>query len=523
MIKCIYQRSFPDSPFKFQRTGDFSINKLGSICRMNILRFTSRPPDIAWTVVMGHLVVVLRNKAAPHALRLQAARTLDDILLIVPRNIGSSEERRRSVQRLMLDVLAEQIASDLHTGNTITVVEIRKMGLETLHQILQSAGHTLLVGWETIFDMLGGVCEPSPQAIASAVQSAATSPTVSPRVGRPLSLSAIPQDRAGAILVRIAFQSLTLVCDSLSILSPEHLRLCISTIGRFGRQADTNIALTAAGSLLWGVSDSIQTRRKESEQEHEYNALWMLLLLEVLGLCTDSRSEVRVGAIQTLFRTLQLYGSTLSLETWEECIWKVVFPLLESITEIMSQLPRVDSAPGESATSLGLIPAVNQAWDESKTSTLQSIGLIFSDFLTSKLVYLASFTNIWDGFVRHIQNSFTVDSGSSCTAALRCLEKALKVADQVSEDKAENVHYMWTCVWKACDEMGQLVLRRTRSPLPSSGSGNIGQHTFDQDSLLAFVDVIQSTRNLSCRKEGHEWDMEHLTRLMAILKGTPLR
>ncbi|THH10921.1 hypothetical protein EW145_g989 [Phellinidium pouzarii] len=504
------------------RTGDFSINKLGAVSRLNILRFTSRSPDVAWSVVTSHLIYVLRNKTAPHALRLQAARTLDDILLIVPRSIGSSEERRRIVQRLLLDVLSEQVAPDSLTGNTTTVVEIRKMGLETLHQILQSAGHTLLVGWETIFEMLGSVCDSSfSLALPDADQGATSSPTTRSSKPPPLTYS-FSTDKGVAVLVRIAFQSLTLVCDSLSMLSPEHLRMCISTIGRFGRQADTNIALTAAGSLLWGVSDSIQSRRKNSEQEAEYNELWMLLLLEVLGLCTDPRSEVRVGAIQTLFRTLQLYGATLSLETWDECIWKVTFPLLDSITSIMKQLPPSLPNAVESATALGLTPDANQAWDESKTLALQSIGSIFSDFLISKVIQLESFGRVWDTFVGHIQNAFLFDSAASCTAALRCLEKALKAAGGASEDVGEKIQNIWKRAWTACDDMGQLVLRRTRPPLPGHVVGSTGLLPFDQESLLALVDVIQCTRTLSREKEGHEWSIEHLTRLMSILKGKPI-
>src|SRR5260221_3269111 len=118
---------------------------------------------------------------------------------------------------------------------------------------------------------------------------------------------------------------MTLMCDVLSAPSPEHLRLCISTLGQFGRQADTNIALTAAESLFWGVSDAIQAKRREADHEPAYSALWMHLLLEILRLCADARPEVRIGAIQTLFRTLQLYGATLSLDTWDECVWKVTF------------------------------------------------------------------------------------------------------------------------------------------------------------------------------------------------------
>ncbi|KAF8198192.1 hypothetical protein K438DRAFT_1584199 [Mycena galopus ATCC 62051] len=142
-----------------------------------------------------------------------------------------------------------------------------------------------------------------------------------------------PSEKSYVALVKIAFQSLTLVRDSVSSLSPAHLRLCISTFAQFGRQAsDTNIALAAAASFLWSVSDAIQSKRKNTEEEPEYHSLWMFLLLEVLSLCTDARPEVRDGAIQTLFRTMQLYGATLSQATWDQCIWKVTFPLLDSLT-----------------------------------------------------------------------------------------------------------------------------------------------------------------------------------------------
>ena len=32
---------------------------------------------------------------------------------------------------------------------------------------------------------------------------------------------------------------------------------------------------------------------------------------------------MRIGAIQTLVRTLQLYGATLDLDMWDVCVWKV--------------------------------------------------------------------------------------------------------------------------------------------------------------------------------------------------------
>ncbi|KAH9954570.1 hypothetical protein BC827DRAFT_1143388, partial [Russula dissimulans] len=166
-------------------------------------------------------------------------------------------------------------------------------------------------------------------------------------------------EKGYSVLIKIAFQCMTLMCDSLSALSPDHLRLCITTLRQFGRQADTNIALTAAESLFWGVSDATQAKRHEADHEHAYSALWMHLLLEILRLCDDSRPEVRFGAVQTLFRTLRLYGATLSLDTWDKCIRKVTFPLLDMLSpHVRRNTLMPPSSPATSAdNTLALVAA----------------------------------------------------------------------------------------------------------------------------------------------------------------------
>jgi hypothetical protein len=42
---------------------------------------------------------------------------------------------------------------------------------------------------------------------------------------------------------------------------------------------------------------------------------------------------------------------------------------------------------------------------------------------------------------------------------------------------------------------------------------------FTHDGLVAYVDVIQSTRNTSRTMDGEELDLKRLTSLMTILKG----
>ncbi|KAG8789976.1 hypothetical protein FRC12_013030, partial [Ceratobasidium sp. 428] len=326
------------------RTGDYGIAKLGVVALLNVHRLAYREPEVAWNTITSHLLLVIGKSTAPPGIRMQAAEVLDEILTVVPRNLSSTGELQSQVQRRVLDALSAQVALD---GASTTVIDIRKLGLETLHTILQFSGHTLVVGWDTIFAMLGNVCKPVAAPAASVdeitpIKSPASSVPSTPQRFRPPPL----QPKNSGVLVRIAFQSMSLMCDSLDVLSPEHLRLCITTLGLFGRQPDTNIALTAAESLLWSVSDSVQAKRSDPAKEEEYNQIWMFLLLELLGLCSDSRPEVRNGSIQTLFRTLQFYGATLSAETWNECMWKIVFPLMSTLTAAIEQNLAVVSPEG---------------------------------------------------------------------------------------------------------------------------------------------------------------------------------
>lgn len=494
---------------------------------LNIHRLIYRSSEVAWDPAISHLLAVICNGIAPQSIRIQAARVLDEILLVVPRNLSNTGDLKADVQLRVLEALSRQIILNpsLEMEGTNSGVELRRMGLETLHQILQGSGHTLLVGWEKIFEMLASVCKPAQPIRKSSMDvfstpSRSSSMPSTPRRQPPPLLPSLGNERGYSALVKIAFQSLTLVCEAVSELAPDHLRLCISTIGAFGRQADTNIALTAAESLLWGVSDAIQAKRREAATEAEYSALWMDLLLEVLGLCTDARPEVRVGAIQTLFRSLQLYGATLSAETWDACLWRVTFPLLDAIAAAIQEKVQSPKIQEQNA------PPPEQAWVDSKILALGLIGTVFSDFLASKIIHLESFTRAWDVFVGHIQDSVLTESRAVSAPALQCLEKAITPSLTVKDDAlVERVDYIWTQSWKACEAVGDAVLSDANAQSPSRAShsrleddGPMTQ-PFSQESLVALVEVIRKTREASKDCTHTEWSLERLTRLMAILKG----
>ncbi|KAF8129901.1 hypothetical protein EV363DRAFT_1399707 [Boletus edulis] len=435
---------------KTLRSGDFGVERLGTVAMLNIHRLIYRAPEVAWNTTTGHLLSIISLPFAPQAIRVQAARVLDEILVVVPRNLSSSGDLQALAQRRVLDVLSKQIvpATEAGAAGTSTNVELRRMGLEALHQILQASGHTLVVGWGSIFEMLGSVCKPPVLARTVSIDSVST---LSMQDHRPKPLLLGYNNERG-------------IHGALSSLSSEDLRLCISTLGQFGRQADTNIALTAAESLLWGVSDSIQSKRKDAEEEPEYSALWMFLLLEVLGLCTDARPEVRVGAIQTLFRAMQLYGATLSLDTWNDCMWKITFPLLDAISVETRRIPL-----------------------ESDVWQLQSIGSIIKEFLVSKIMHLSTFSDAWKVFVAHIHDTVLLDR--------RPLTTQPHVAEALE------------CAWQAWNDIGGAVLQG------GGASHSSSRHASD------FLDVIRTTRRVSWQHMRTEWSLVRLTRLMEILKG----
>ncbi|KAF7416059.1 hypothetical protein PC9H_002319 [Pleurotus ostreatus] len=557
------------------RSGDFGISKLLTVSLLNIHRLIYRAPSVAWEPTTMHLLSVIRDEkttkkdskeklGAPQGIRIQAAKALDEILVNALKSLGSGVgmgDKKGDVQQRVLDVLGKQVilipdGGPGTGGITMVEVELRKMGLETLHEILQNSAHTLIVGWEKIFEMLGSVCMPS-SAAHTQTQTVAGSGSVpsSPSTSRWKASPAIGygqpgdrhQERNAATLIKIAFQSLTLVCDSISSLQPDHLRLCIITLGQFGRQPDTNIALTAATSLLWGVSDAIQSKRKSLSDTTQpayktYSDLWLFLLGEILGLCIsigDERREVRDGAIQTLFRALMFYGGTLSLAEWEECVWGILVPLFEKLSTAIvgaagDATPSAASSPIAPIGTPSFIGEREQGWDDSKILAFHSLGSIFHDFLADKLIRLESFARIWDFLVARVQEAVLWDNRIVSSPSLRCLEKAIKAAGMAigssggggnNEVLSQRVVDMCERAWKAFDEIGDTILQK-KNEGPAKVSSPIVlaipvrvTKSFSQESFVSLLEVVQRLREVERGIQAKEWELERLARLLVILKG----
>jgi hypothetical protein len=115
-----------------QRSGNFGIAQLGGLAVHNMQRLVYR---VAWDAITSQLLFVLRHPAAPQPIRVQAAHNLDDIFAIVPRHLAANpSDLQAAVQRRMLDVLVQQVMLDGTAPSTS--MELRRLGLKALHQIL---------------------------------------------------------------------------------------------------------------------------------------------------------------------------------------------------------------------------------------------------------------------------------------------------------------------------------------------------------------------------------------------------
>ncbi|KAK4704567.1 hypothetical protein P7C70_g1641, partial [Phenoliferia sp. Uapishka_3] len=517
----------------------FGVSKLGVVSLLNVHRLIYRESSVGWDIVTSHLLHVQHFVAAPSAIRLQAAEVLDQILVVAPRNLSTGgDELQRRIQTQVLVALAAQ-AEPSPRPQTSTDVEIRRMSFDTLIKILESNGHSFIAGWERIFHVLRTAC-PSPLAYAPP----------SPRTDAPHLLNTIDEDASnkslrpgghgGAsyfgvekaartpILVRTGFPSLQLICtDFLGVLTVDELRDCIGTLAEFGKQTDdVNVALTVrwssfqlkyktlpiilqAGGLLWSVSDHLQAKRKEGDNDVAHGELWMFLLHQLLVLCQDTRQEARDGAISTVFRSISLYGTTLSKSMWERTMWEVVFPLLDSIS---ATIHTHNQAPSANPDADELVPQaagqpirlIDKQWDDSKYLAVKSIGTIFVENL-APLRKTPRFDETFAAFVNVCKRSFIEDRPTPATAAMNSLEKVLRA----SVDSTEAPRVELQVAWAAWDEIGHSVVGLSLPPSRTAAK------TLTQVNLHAYVKAVLPIYSPAFIS----FDLSRIHRLLAILKA----
>jgi hypothetical protein len=361
----------------------FVLEKGNDLARSNLERLSSlnEEDNIAWQLLTESLISTSTNVAVNPSLRLQASGILNSLVFLTMKPGDVDDEKARNeIQTRNLQTLKDQVAS-LYSSDTVssksipvTVTEIHEQCLEILQNILEQYAETFVDGWSLIFDLITGVF----QGIAK-VESG--DKLINPTERR---ASGLP---AGPRLVRAAYKSLHLVAsDFLSLLPATCLLSLVNSLSSFASQTqDFNISLTTT-SFFWNVSDFLQGQIEkfcieshvdasvseeelgkltcDSDPSVSRNSLWLLLLLRIVDITTDPRSEIRNSAIHTLLRIFDAYGQQLSPKAWRLCLNRVLFLMVEGIESKLLQ-PKtkhggdVDDLKSRVATTVVMINGVS--------------------------------------------------------------------------------------------------------------------------------------------------------------------
>ncbi|KAJ5899141.1 hypothetical protein N7495_003885 [Penicillium taxi] len=334
----------------------FVLEKGNALAQANLERLSSldQVDSRAWQLLTQTLISISTNTLISPNLRLQANEILNSLVFstMKPRD-GNDEKTQNELQTRNLQTLKDQVislySSEMVNSKSlpITVVEIHEQSLEVLQKILEQYAETFVDGWNLTFDLISGVF----QGVTEVERGDHITITTERRT------SALP---AGPRLVRAAYKSLHLVAsDFLTLLPASCLLSLVNSFSSFASQMqDFNISLTTT-SFFWNVSDFLQGQieefsieshvdasvseedlislSKDKDASVSRNSLWLLLLLRIVDITTDTRSEIRNSAIHTLLRIFDAYGQHLSPNAWQLCLNRVLFQMVKDIESAIQQ------------------------------------------------------------------------------------------------------------------------------------------------------------------------------------------
>lgn len=229
------------SPTGPNQENQFALSKLGDLASINIERLLAYPPDESgWTPLMAELVSALSSVSNTPLVRARAAETLVRILLEEATAIAPQpEEVRGQIQRRLLEAFRDSLAPIQAPDREVSIahhavdVDIHKIILEGLKNLLENCGESLISGWELTFEIIDTIfIERSPGGDLK--QETTTQ-------------QAILLTRA-VKLIRPSFASLQLICsDFLPSLPNACFLNLVDTLYKFCTQDDElNVALTVS-------------------------------------------------------------------------------------------------------------------------------------------------------------------------------------------------------------------------------------------------------------------------------------
>ncbi|ODQ63499.1 hypothetical protein NADFUDRAFT_53168 [Nadsonia fulvescens var. elongata DSM 6958] len=426
----------------------FCIQKIGLLAELNISRLATTVDDSdlrVWDSIVDYSIKIGAVRDLSSDVRIHTTSVLNKIIKKAAYECSNRKlkaqgtltavklEHLGRVERRNLETLCKEVqiisalplVSDGSTAVTSAEAEIHRAGLETLYNILDQCGGTIDNGWDTIFKIINSAFD-------------WTSAIVDIKLHNKKSLV----DRS-VKLIRMAFESVQLVCNDFLVSLPQNCLLTlIDTLYRFCHQVDDlNISFTSI-SFFWTISDYLKiainkfpddiaeplvtkkmlvdkltsdlTVSDHMMRSDAYFALWFILLLRLAAIASDSRQEVRNGAIQILFRIFDSYGELLKINIWKSC-QAMVLPA------IMSVQPRIEEsidAPG------------GQEFDNAQSQWADTMNLITSGFsglfISLENVPAEDIENFWNHLIQYYSSVVEIGDPNLSLSVYKSINQILE-------------------------------------------------------------------------------------------------
>ncbi|PGH16246.1 hypothetical protein AJ80_05269 [Polytolypa hystricis UAMH7299] len=461
----------------------FVLEKVNNLAVANLERLALPQDDEGiWQTLTTNLISVSQDGQVSHSLRLKAGDVLDRVVFhsIKLGNL-TDETSRNQIQTRGLRALKAQISTlyepERRPSSSLraTDFEVHEQGLETLKAVLEECGESLVAGWDLVFDLISSVFdEPAPIEAEENAPSGHPSPKL-----RGVVVVKSPK------LVRTAYNSLQLIAsDFLALLPPAYLLELVGSFSNFASQKeDFNISLTTS-TAFWNVSDFLRSQIDNFSIEGNFdvtsseetlialakgddasvakNALWLLLLLRIVDLSTDSRSEIRNSGIHTALRIVDAYGPQLPPQAWQLCMNRVLFVMAESA---QMQLVRIIQ------TSKSLTSDETKQWIETTVVMTKGLSTLIGDNFDA-ILQSEDFEQSWTRLLQYFDSIIKIGLLELSEATFSSFAEVLSRIPKFDSVGLDSLHRGWS-VWA--------------SGHPISRERNLEPETPNQDALLAYV------------------------------------
>lgn len=457
----------------------FVLEKADEIAKANLERLSSLDENDlrAWQSLTDSLISGASHSEVSQALRLRASEVLNNLVFQTMKQNDIDNDSLQNTRHIRnLGTLEKQINSlynsKLPGSYPAVVIEIHEQGLEILKNILEQYAETFADGWTLVFDLISSVF-----GEITAEETSETS-TKNP-TGKASLLADSPR------LIRAAYKSLQLVAsDFLSLLpAPCRLNLVDSLSGFASQQQDFNISLTTTSSF-WNVSDFLQGQierftieslvdasvreedlamlAKDNDVSVSRNSLWLLLLLRIVDLATDSRTEIRNCAVHTLLRIFDAYGQQLSAKAWRLCLNRVLFQMIENVEAELTRI--VKGRNKENSYEL-------KPWIDTTVVMIKGSAELITTFFDS-IVQDEEFDCSWERLLGYFKTFITLDLLEFSEAVFSSLSNILLRVESPTGFSKQALESAWS-LWD--------------SGHPASREDSLDLDCPNQDSALAYL------------------------------------